>query len=536
MLERGEQSMHSERRTLMIRARSLLFHDRRIRALALLILTFWGAYAVSGWILAGATDNLIYAGLATAALVALLTILNHWQTGVYLFVGWLLFEDLARKFMGNNMVLYFGKDLLVGAVYISFFAAVRRKEVPLFRPKFLLPLLLFFWFGVLQMFNPGSPSLLFGLLGVKLYFYYIPLIFVGYALADAELELRPFFRWNLVLASVIALLGIIQAIAGPGFLNPARPAEDIRELSTLYRFAPISGQMLYRPTSVFVSDGRFAWYMILSWLVAFGVAGYLLFRARRDRPIAFLTIGIVTGAIVLSGSRGALMWTAGSGLVAAAAFLWGAPWRQRGVVRVIRVIQRTVLLGGLVLTILLTAYPAALGSRLAFYTETLSPESPASELAHRMGNYPLQNFLYAFDYQRWPYGYGIGTASLGGQYISRLFHIQPPVPGVESGYGALIVEMGILGLALWLVWTVALALPAWRTVRSLKGTPWFPLGFAIFWFAILLLFPMTYLGIQPYENFVLNAFLWLLLGILFRLPTLPFEQTAPGVGARFRAR
>jgi hypothetical protein len=521
----------------MISARLPLLHDRRARAFFLLVLILWGAYGVSGWILAGATDNLIYTALAGAGAFALLAILSRWQTGVYLFVGWLLFEDLARKFMGNNMILYFGKDVLVGAVYLSFFAAWRRKEVTLFRPRFLLPLLVFFWFGVIQVLNPASPGLVVGLLGLKLYFYYVPLVFVGYALADSELELQPFFRWNLLLASSIALLGIIQAIAGPGFLNPARPAEEIAHLSTLYRKAPISGEVLYRPTSVFVSDGRFGTYMILAWLMAFGVAGYLLFRVRRGRMLAFVTIGVVTGAILLSGSRGALMWTAGSALVAIAALPWGSRWGQRGLIRVMRVIQRTVLLIGLALTILLVTYPEALGSRLAFYAETLSPKSPTSELAHRVGNYPFKNFLYAFDYPRWPYGYGIGTASLGGQYISRLFHIQPPVPAVESGYGTLIVEMGILGLALWIVWTVAVALAAWRAVHKLKGTPWFPLGFAIFWFAVLLLFPMTYTGMQPYQNFVLNAFLWLLLGILFRLPKLPFDQTAvPAAGARLRAR
>jgi hypothetical protein len=42
----------------------------------------------------------------------------------------------------------------------------------------------------------------------------------------------------------------------------------------------------------------------------------------------------------------------------------------------------------------------------------------------------------------------------------------------------------------------------------------------IFWYAGLLLLPMTYAGIQAYQDYVLNAFLWLLLGILFRLPTL----------------
>jgi len=47
---------------------------------------------------------------------------------------------------------------------------------------------------------------------------------------------------------------------------------------------------------------------------------------------------------------------------------------------------------------------------------------------------------------------------------------------------------------------------------------WFPLGFIIFWYAFVILFPSAFAGIQGYEDFVLNAYLWLLLGILFRLP------------------
>ena len=44
----------------------------------------------------------------------------------------------------------------------------------------------------------------------------------------------------------------------------------------------------------------------------------------------------------------------------------------------------------------------------------------------------------------------------------------------------------------------------------------------ILWYdyAGLLLLPLTFNGLQPYQGFVLNAYLWLLLGILFRLPSL----------------
>jgi len=34
--------------------------------------------------------------------------------------------------------------------------------------------------------------------------------------------------------------------------------------------------------------------------------------------------------------------------------------------------------------------------------------------------------------------------------------VRPPVGGVESGFGALVVEMGILGLILWIFMSVAI--------------------------------------------------------------------------------
>jgi H+/Cl- antiporter ClcA len=98
--------------------------------------------------------------------------------------------------------------------------------------------------------------------------------------------------------------------------------------------------------------------------------------------------------------------------------------------------------------------------------------------------------------------------------------VKPPVIGVESGFGTLVIEMGIGGLILWFVMSLAILLSAWHVVKKLKGSPWFPIAFVIFWYAGLLLLPMTFNGMQPYEDFVLNAYLWLLLGILFRLPTL----------------
>jgi O-antigen ligase len=278
--------------------------------------------------------------------------------------------------------------------------------------------------------------------------------------------------------------------------------------------------------------------MILAWLIALGVSGYLVLRNRRGRLFASFALAIVSAGVALSGSRGAFLWTLGSGMVCAAAFLWGAPWSQGQGLRVVRTIQRALLVGGLAMVILFLAYPQALLSRVAFYSETLSLDSPQSELVYRVRDYPLQNFLLAFRYERWPYGFGIGTASLGVQYVSRIMHAPPMYIGVVNGYGDIVIEMGIVGLALWLVMSLAVIFTCWRVVRKLKGSPWFPLGFVIFWFAFLLLFPFTFNGLQPYQNFVLNAYLWLLVGILFRLPGLEFsdQNTSAAAAATPRGR
>src|SRR6266446_6384584 len=176
-----------------------------------------------------------------------------------------------------------------------------------------------------------------------------------------------FFFVTLVLFLLFPSLGIAQSILGHTFLNPERPAEEIRELSTNYRVSPVSGLLSYRPTSVFVSTGRFGNFMLVSLLMIVGFLGYLLLRQKKGRNLTFFSLAIVSGAIVLGAARGVLLWSAGSVLVFALAFVWGAPWRQREVIRVLRTIQRAALGVALGLGLLFFVFPETLLSRVAFY-------------------------------------------------------------------------------------------------------------------------------------------------------------------------
>ena len=436
---------------------SLRISRNPLVALALFVLVIFAAYKAAEAILSGDLSSLAFAALLFVGGAVFIAILNDWRRGLYLLVAWILFEDFVRKYLGNNMAIYFAKDILALVLYLSFFRARRAKQVEVFKIPFRVALLVFSWFCLLQMFNPASNSIYYGILGMKVYFLYVPLIYVGYALIQSEDDLRHFFAFTCTLILIVAALGLAQSIVGPKFLNPQTLQEDIRELSTTFRAAPISGLVAYRPTSVFVSGGRFQDFLIVAWLITLGFGGYLLLRTRRSRTLVFTTIGVVAAASLMSASRGVFMWNAGTTLVVTAGFLWGAPWRQREAIRVLRAIQRTALLIGIGIMILLTLFPDELGSRIAIYSETLMPDSPASELVHRTQTYPLKQLEYAFDHPRWPYGYGIGTCTLGGQYVTRIMHAQPMRIGVESGFGNLIVELGIGGLVLWIILGLSIA-------------------------------------------------------------------------------
>lgn len=499
--------------------------------IGIFLVVLYAAYRASGYVLANDLTTLELIAVAFVGGAVVVAILNDWRRGLYILVAWILFEDFVRKYLGNNMAIYFGKDVLALVLYISFYRSRIAKRIERFRVPFRVPLLLLVWFGVIQMFNPSSTSIWYGVLGMKVDFIYIPLIYVGYALLESEKELHRFFSFLCVLIIIVSGLGLAQAIIGPTFLNPSRLQDDIAYLSTLYRTAPISGLMAYRPTSVFVSAGRFSDFLIFAWIVSLGFCGYLLLRSRRGRALAFTTVGVVAAASLMSASRGVFMWNSGTALVIVAGFLWGAPWRQREALRVMRAIQRTALMVGCGLILLVTIFPKELGSRMAIYSETLLPDSPTSELVHRTQTYPWQQLNYAFLYPDWPYGYGLGTCTLGGQYVTRIMHAKPMGIGVESGYGNLLLELGIVGFLLWLVLGTAMAFSAAKVVRELKGTPWFPLAFTIWLYAIILWFPMMFTGVSAYQDFVLNSSLWLMLGMLFRLKLFPKTAEVAKAGA-----
>jgi hypothetical protein len=511
---------------------STLRHQSLLSA-SLVLVGIWLAWEIGLKIVSQDLAAIAYVAFSFVAIAVALTVLRNWRLGFYFFLVWLLFEDLMRKYVGNNMAIYFAKDFFVGLVYIAFYLSLRRGEAKTFRPPFLIFGSLLLWLGVAQIFNPNSPHILYGLLGFKIYFYYVPLIFVGYALIRDDEDLRRFLVLNGYLAAIIGGIGIVQAIVGNSFLNPASLAPELRDLGNLQKITPLTNQLFTLPDSVFVSAGRFSLYLTFAIILTVGTAGYLLLYTKRSRKLIYLVFAIIVTATLLSGSRSAAVSAVTSVIVLAVGFLWGAPWRWRHAHRITKAIRRTLIVGSLGLVGLLLIFPEEAGSRIAFYTETLSPSSSAYQGSYRTWDYPIKNLELAFTNPNWVFGNGIGTASLGNQYVAKAIGEQPPNISVEEGFGTMIVEMGILAPFLWVLSSVALLVSCWKIVRSLRQTRFFPIGFAIFWYAFFLLLPLTFGSLNSYQNYINNAYLWLTVGVLFRLGTLT-NQNVPGQPGHLR--
>lgn len=491
-----------------------------LAGLAVILYVLW---QLSNSIAAGSSKTVLLLAAAFAAFFVAGRIAGDWRSGVYFFVVWLLFEDLIRKYMGNNMYVYFAKDLLAAATYVGLLAERTKLNTPIFRAPFRYALGVFVLVGFVQVFNPLSPSIFYGLLGLKLYFYYIPLMFVGYAMLRKENDLRRFLVLNMVLAAVISMVGILQAIVGLDFLNP-RGMADIDELGHGVRMTQ-AGLSVARPPAVFVSDGRFANYLMVAFILGLGATGFMLLRSGRGRIIVFPALSLVALATVLSGVRGTFVYAMASAIVLPAGMLWGAPPSVGAGYRLVKAIRRSFIFVAVAIALGLILLPDVVGGHLSYYRETLMPDSEYSQTSNRAWTYPMEQLQNALSDPNWALGHGIGTGSLGAQYVSRILGAPPSQLWAESGYGVLITELGILGPILWLIWSSSLVFAALKTTLRLRGTWAFPMAFSILWFAVLLLFALTWGGFMTYQNFVVNAYFWLLVGVLFRLPDLVKQDT-----------
>jgi hypothetical protein len=470
-------------------------------------------------------------------------ILRNWRFGILSFFTWIVVEDLIRKYLGNRIILYGAKDAVILVTYASFLVArVVNRRAGDFQNPIRIPLAAMVALAIAECFNPQIEHPLIPVIGMRMFFLYVPLLYLGYAYFDSEERVRRFLLFALGLGGGVAALGVLQALMGLEFLNPEGGAPGLR--LELIRMAPESQMSVPRPTSVFVDAGRFAQYLFILFFLGWGALSYwqslrcergpamegeparrasaLARRARsmrRHERILWVAWALVGAGLVVSAQRAALV------LVGVAVFVFLArAGRDRIAAWIARFRRPSLPVGkilmGIVLALLGLAlvHPERLIALYRFCVETLSPLARETEVTWRPRVY-WRDILVAVRESR-AFGHGTGTASLGLQYLYGLdpFSQGEMLYRVEGGYASVIWEWGVVGVALWLWWTATLVWAGGRTARQLEGSRFFGLAAALVLLLALLHFPYFFLGLPVYQNYVNGAYHWFLCGLLFRLP------------------
>ncbi len=501
----------------------------RLAIIAAIVAIALVGYFISMWIASGNLRLVTIASSFAGVLGLVLVILKKWQVGIFAFFIWIAAEDLLRKYIGNDMMLYLAKDTLVALAYVAFFIPVMLKWRPGddFKNPLFVPILAWFIWALVEVLNPGIGHPLEPLVGFRMSFFYVPMIYLGYRFAESPNSLSRFLKLNIAIGTIIATLGIIQVVVGLGFLNPDEFVPYLRLF--LVRSVGDEGGAVPRPNSVFVDAGRLAQYLYVIILVCLGTLAADSRRPRnrggrrRSSPWLWLSLTLLCAAIYVSGQRAAIYLVL-LGIPVVLIFRRYESRARRGIAGGMPLLKLGVVLlaGFLGLWLLL---PQRVHATYDFYTKTLSPAEAGFEVPQRINSMVWQ-FRYALS--KSPIiGHGTGTNSLGRQYLYGTDNLYMPdapwMGGVEMGYGAIIWEWGIIGLALWLWWVLSLTRRSVGITMSLAGTRFYWLAVMISYYAFSILVLWTFLGFQVYQNYITAAFLWFLVGILMRLPKLAAE-------------
>src|SRR5262249_2900227 len=187
--------------------------------------------------------------------------------------------------------------------YLGFLLDSRRKRP---EPKGIglikIILIVSFVWSCIEVLNPNSPSILVGLMGLKLYFLYVPVAFIlPHAIKSRE-HLLALIRRYIIMAIPVAVLGFIQIAAGPASSLNVYVAQSEDAPTALAYFGK---QDFVRTSGTFSYISGYTVFLQIISLLAIGYNMAHGWRLKNNiAPLLALTL--VIGAMFTTGSRGTI--------------------------------------------------------------------------------------------------------------------------------------------------------------------------------------------------------------------------------------
>lgn len=446
------------------------------------------------------------------------------RQALFAFLIYVPFGGTITYYIGNSPILQLAKDAFYIPALIALWQTCRKQRLPLIIPQGIktplfillgLCLITLIFVNGSQQLNPPNAALLdpgekdiplgMGILGLKVFLGYVPLISCAYYLIRNQKDFLFLSRLQVVLIFSCCVLGIIQyLLLLTGICEGTRNAVgDALFKASLNARCYFGGALIYSPQEgmirlpgTFVAPWQWAWFLISSTFFAFGT-GFndpsLLWRLVGLGSIASVFINAV-----ISGQRIALA------LVPICFLILLILTGQIGN------LKRFIPIGvglALILGIAVVTNPDVVQER----TESFSSRWEAS---------PPQQFIVQQFQEEWaavggPFGSGLGKATNSARSMG-------PTRLIETYYPKVLYEVGIFGLLGFIGLVTTLTIICFRKYRSIKNRNFRSYAAAL-WVFILFISYNTYY--YPLDVDPVAVYYWFFAGVLLKLPELDKIET-----------
>jgi len=429
---------------------------------------------------------------------------QDWRRSLKAIFFILVIDGALRKWVlpQASEAIYFLKDLVLLGSYVRYFIFPQKKE-----PRFpiqnnIINLMVFVAAGwvLFQSFNPNLGSPVVGILGIKAYLFYIPIIWMTPSLFRSEEEFYKFLRSHLLLLIPVGILGIVQffsPIYSP--INQYAPGTPVK-IET-FGFA---GSTNVRITGSFSYINSYQGYLT----ACFGLLLPMLSikQTRWWRLATFVELFLVFLNSFMTGSRTPV-------IVEILCFLGFF------VIRAFRQPEKTLVWLGRLLPFAAVGGSAALVIFQpvieAFAKRVSSNEDVPDRIMRAMiGPFELSEYT-ALD------GYGTGATHAGTAALRRILKLPQgtyiPIE-IEPEMGKVALEIGPIGFMFWYGLRVALIIGLFRTFLNSKR-----LFFQDLALSACLVQTILFISHMVFHH-TFSIYYWFFSSFIFLLPWLEFVE------------
>jgi hypothetical protein len=442
-----------------------------------------------------APRELAYAGAALTAGVAWILVLLRWRSAFLAALAYLPFSGVVILALSPSRVALLFKDLLflapAYALFVYGFVSGREslRGLPCALLGFLCALAALV---VLQMLNPHLPNPLVALIGLKVWLFYIPVMFLAFAFVAQERDLRVLLRLLVTLTVIPCLVGLIELalVLSTGYRSTMESIYGDAAIQVTQRFAQFEvGEeaVIARIPSTFTFVTQY-----FGFTLAMIVPAYALMRLDptahwRHFAAAVLVLDVL--ACLTSGARGAFVYLP---LLMTLIVLLD---RRAG----------AIIFGGAPAVALAAGAVMLLGMDLSLLFDMVFGlgGTYASEIAYGA----LTSAIC-----QWPLGEGTGVNTGPARYA---FSDMASFEALENYYAKAVHELGLPGLIAVMGLFLSLIVAGFRVRGALSDPRLRSVAAALLAFLITMsinCFKGWQLDLDP-----INVYLWLFAGMLLKL-------------------